>query len=56
MQILRVMLLIANFVASIAFLSAAVWSREHNPVQFAIAAGFILNFAYILTAPPGRFE
>ena len=56
MQMFRVMLLVANFIASIVFLCAAAWAREHNPLQFAIAAGFILNFAYILTAPPGKFE
>jgi hypothetical protein len=52
----RAILLLANFVASIAFLFAAVWAHDHNPVPFAVAAGFILNFAYILTAPPGKFE
>jgi hypothetical protein len=56
MQIFRGMLLLVNLVAAIAMLYAAIRATEHSQVGFLIAAGFILNFSYILTAPPGRFE
>ena len=56
MQFVRLLLLLVNLVASIAFLYAALRTRDHIPIAFFLAAGFILNFAYILTAPPGKFE
>jgi len=56
MQILRVILLLVNLVASIAFVYAALRARDHTPMAFMVAAGFVVNFAYILTAPPGRLQ
>jgi len=56
MQIVRVILLLVNLVASLVFLYAALRAHNHIPVAFLLAAGFILNFAFILTAPRGKFE